>query len=46
MRRKLLNMHIPNLPIWLREFDKLKKIKEMKKEREMVEYEFVENNIQ
>ncbi|RYR31911.1 uncharacterized protein LOC107610525 [Arachis ipaensis] len=25
MRRKLLNMHIPDLPIWLREFDKLKK---------------------
>ncbi|RYR48165.1 hypothetical protein Ahy_A07g034163 [Arachis hypogaea] len=47
MRRKLLNMHIPDLAYLAERVRQVEKIKEeKKKEREMVEYEFVENNIQ
>ncbi|RYR50215.1 hypothetical protein Ahy_A07g036817 isoform B [Arachis hypogaea] len=47
MCRKLLNMHILDLAYLAERVRQVEKIKEeKKKEREMVEYEFVENNIQ
>ena len=47
MRRKLLNMYISDLAYLAERVRQVEKIKEeKKKEREIVEYEFVENNIQ
>ncbi|XP_016185753.1 uncharacterized protein LOC107627433 [Arachis ipaensis] len=47
MHRKLLNMHIPDLIYLAERVRQVEKIKEeKKKEREIIEYEFVENYIQ